>query len=46
MEKMSFMPQYINMISGQINLSTILYFVLIVLFAGWINVVALEYKKD
>ncbi len=46
MEKMSFMPQYNNIISGQISLSTMLYFVLIVLFCGWINVVALEYKKD
>jgi hypothetical protein len=42
----NFSLQYNDMIKGQINLSSVLYFVLIMLFALFLSVFAVDYKRN
>ena len=41
----SFLPQYINFVSGQINIGSIIYFVLLSLLGLWINMEAIKAKR-
>lgn len=46
MQSLNFNKHYYDLLTGQISVDNIIYYLCLIVFALWLNVVAIEYKKN